>query len=328
MQNSEISDKPPRPSTLLRWSTHGWLSFTPAPFEDPSKLIYTESVREKILTLAHQFRDGREAFEALKLPWRRGLLFAGSAGNGKTSATRAIAHALGPHALHITLSAHDLLSASTFELACAQTLQRIENHDGCAVVVIDHLDELFRRMEPQDFFSILDHTWARSQATLWIGTTRHPDLVPKTQAVRPGRFETMYRFEGPHLEIREQLLRNLPLGISDEYTFKELLEQTDSLSFAHFEELRQICATLLLEQRELEMISAVRQYLQDQILTADRLGGVSDLTTDLQVRAAEVDPRVLKAALSMTDIMTTLMEKTIADAFEKASEAGAEIESI
>jgi SpoVK/Ycf46/Vps4 family AAA+-type ATPase len=179
-------------------------------------------------------------------------------------------------------------------------------------------------MEPQDFFSILDHAWSRSQATLWIATTRHPDLVPKTQAVRPGRFEQLFRFDGPNLEVREQLLRNLPLGISDEYTFRELLEMTETLNFAHFEEMRQICATLLLEQREMEMISTMRSYLQDQILTSDRTGGLSDLTTDTLQRTTEVDPRLLKSALSLTDIFTTLMNKTLSDAFQKANESGAE----
>ncbi len=314
---------------FLRWSTRGWLSFSPAPFETPESLIYPDSTREKLKTLAEQFRDGRESFEALKLPWRRGILFAGGPGQGKSAATRAIASYLGSTTLHITLPAHEVLNAGGWDWACAQILQKIEERQALdpsvrAVVVLDQFDEFTRRMEPQDFFQILDHAWARSQGTLWIATTRHPDLVPKTQAIRPGRFEQMFRFDGPNLETREKLLRNLPLGVSDEYTFRELLDLTESLHFAHFEEMRQICAHLLLEQREMELISAMRVYLQDQLLTSDRSGGYSDVTLNLMQRVHEVDPRVLKSALGLTDIFTALMEKTLADAFEKANETGVE----
>ncbi len=309
-------------SPLMRWTRSGWLTFAPPPFEDPSKLIYSPSHREKLANFATQFRNGREAYEALQLPWRRGILFAGPAGQGKTAATRAIAHFLGPNAPHWTIPAHEILNASTWEYALSDCLDLSDHWPAPRVIILDDIDTVIGKMEPFEFFSILDHALARSEGSIWIATTRHADLLPKTQAIRPGRFEQVLRFDGPNIELREQLLRNLPLGIPDENSFRDLLELTEGLTFAHFEELRQICATLLLENREYEMVSTVRVFLQDQLITGDRNGKPSDLTLETRQRIDQVDARVLKAALELTDVLTGLMDKTLAEAFERSRETG------
>lgn|GEM_PF-1042377 len=307
-------------SSCLRWSRQGWLAFAPPPHEDPSRLVFDAELRNQLERLSRAFRDGRENFEALRLPWRRGLLFSGAAGQGKTAATRAIAHNLGPATPYITIPAHEISHAGLLERAFADALVHLAPATGPSVVILDHLDEMITRMEPHEFFNVLDHALERSRGTLWIATTRHAELLPKTQCVRPGRFDINVRFDGPPLPLREVLLRNLPLGLANDSSFHELLELTEGLTYAHFEELRQICATLLMEGREYEIADAVRGHLRDQLIAGNRQGGASDLTEALGRRIEEVDPRTLQAALNMTDVLGALMEKTLEAAFLKQQE--------
>ncbi len=283
-------------------------------------MVFDAQLRGALERIAQQFRNGRENFEALRLPWRRGLLLSGAAGQGKTAATRALALFMGKNTPHITLNAHDVTGAGAFQKALSDALIFFDSLPAPRIFVLEHLDQMISRMETHEFFSILDHALARSQGSLWIGTSRHAELLPKTQSIRPGRFDQSLRFEGPTIELREVLLRNLPLGLSDENSFRELLELTEGLTYAHFEELRQLCANLLLEGREFEIPNTLRSHLRDQIIASDREGGVSDSTAEANRRITEVDPRVLRAALDMSDVLQALMEKTLDAAFEKRLE--------
>ena len=57
----------------------------------------------------------------------------------------------------------------------------------------------------------------------------------------------------------------------------------------------------------------MRSFVEDQRIAGDRLGGLSDSTAELQERVRQVDPRMLLAALEMTDVLKKLMEKVIGD---------------
>ena len=310
-----------------QWSRHGWLPFPPPRHEDPARLIYDAPLRATLERLARLFRDGRENFEALRLPWRSGLLLSGPAGQGKTAATRALALFMGKTTPYITVDSSEITGAGALQKALSDLLTFQQTLPAPRIVVLDQIDQMIARMETQEFFSLLDHALARSEGTLWVGTTRHAELLPKTQSIRPGRFDRSLRFEGPSLELREVLLRNLPLGLSDENSFRELLELSEGLTYAHFEELRQICAGLLLEGREHEIPDAVRSHMRDQLISGDREGGVSDSTSEVNRRVTEVDPRVLRAALDMTDVIEALMEKTLDAAFEKRLESPGEADA-
>ena len=99
----------------------------------------------------------------------------------------------------------------------------------------------------------------------------------------------------------------------------EWTEQTEGLTFSHFEELRQMIARMRLEELTTDEVSlAIRSYINDQIIAGDRWGGVSDTTQELQERVRQIDARLLMAALDMTDVFRRLIEKVIGDATVEA----------
>jgi SpoVK/Ycf46/Vps4 family AAA+-type ATPase len=312
---------------LQRWTRDGLLNLPWGPFESFERLVLSPHFRERLAEIAQRFRGGGAAFHDLELPWRQGLFLFGPSGAGKSAASRAVARALEWDCLAIP--AHEILDTHLFERAMAEACSRPHR-----VIVLEDVDQTIRHMEPADFFTLLDHAQARADGTFWVATSRNAEAAPKTQLIRPGRFDESIRLDAPAAPLRRELMMNLLvpyLSASeeqetalDEQEFATLVEDTQGLSFAHFEEMRQIAARLKLAERQGEAWTELRSYVQDQIIARDRWGGLSDITEEVGRRVNEIDPRVLKASLDMTDVFRTLMEKVIGDAAAQAKDKQAE----
>ena len=317
-------------SLFLRWTRDGALTLPWAGHETFDLLVQSPMLQERLKGIATRFREGRNAFAERSLAWRWGVFLFGPSGTGKSAAARATARLLDWDCL--VIPAHEILDAHLFESAMAFAATR----EKPCVIVLEDIDELVRRMEPHVFFTVLDQTMYRAEGTLWIATTRHPELAPKMQLLRPGRFEDAVRLEHPSTDLRRALLEKVipeeiarravetspeVASISDTF-LDEMVASSAGLSFSQFEELRQVTARAELEGRTDSLDTEIRTYVQDQIISGDRSGGLSDLTQEVEDRVRHMDPRVLKAALDMTDVFRTLMDKTIADAAEKSREGG------
>jgi SpoVK/Ycf46/Vps4 family AAA+-type ATPase len=307
---------------ILRWTRDGILGFAWTPHENTEKLTLAPALRTKLAQTAAAFREGRDAYHSAKLSWRRGILLFGPAGTGKTAASRAMARALDWE--HLTIPAHEILDSHLLERALGDALAA-----GQRVIVLEDIDQVVSRMEPEVFFALLDHAMERAEGTFWVATTRHPEDSPKTQLIRPGRFDESLRLDLPGTALRREILRDdlvvpffaaLPAGTDEEAMLTDLVTRTDGLSYSHFEEMRGLAARLKIEKRDGELWSLVRDYIEDQVIAGDRGGGLSDATLVLRDRVQQVDSRMLQAALDMTDVFRGLMEKVIGDAAEKARE--------
>ncbi len=341
-------------TALTRWTRDQLLTFEWTPFESPEKLVISTHFREKIEALCRGFAQGEAAHHAARLSWRRGVFLFGPSGSGKTAASRAIARILGWE--HFTIPAHEVLDSHLLEHALSDAIASSKR-----VIVLEDVDLVIQRMDPEIFFTLLDHAQERADGTFWIATSRRPENSPKTQLVRPGRFEESIRTELPSKALRRELLMNdflvpyyatvgsamgslrvvphsdgattdvagdgIPANpgtpaLSDEdRLLGELVEQTEGLGFSHFEEMRQIGARLKLDGQEARVWEEIQSYIQDQIIAGDRWGGISETNTELEERIRHSDSRILSAAMDMTDVFRTLMEKVIGDAAEKARTA-------
>ena len=57
-------------------------------------VILDESMKKELTTVTNKFFSSKEIYEDLGVPWKRGLLFHGPPGNGKTISIRALMHSL------------------------------------------------------------------------------------------------------------------------------------------------------------------------------------------------------------------------------------------
>jgi SpoVK/Ycf46/Vps4 family AAA+-type ATPase len=298
-----------------RWTRDGILNFSLSPFESFDKLVLTSHLKIKLEERLKLFLQGQESFHELNLPWRHGIFLYGTSGSGKTAAGRAVAHRLGWY--HLAIPAHEILDSHLFERALSDAVSQSQR-----VIVLEDVDLMVRTMEPETFFTLLDHAMERAEGTFWIANSKHPENVPKTQLLRPGRFDESIRLDLPSAELRSELVWQLLTlgGVEiDENRIREWVDQSSNLTFAHFEELRQITARMKLEKKDpSDYWPAFQNYIEDQMIAGDRWGGLSDQTEQLQERVQQIDPRILMAALDMTDVFRQLMEKVIGDAAEEA----------
>lgn len=307
MQNFKIS----------RWTRSGIINFDWNDFETFERLTINESIRAKLMAKVSYFQKGKDAFHKLKLPWRASYFFFGASGTGKTAASKALAQLLEWD--HFTIPAHEILDAHALELAFKDAVSTDRR-----VIVLEEVDRMIQTMETEDFFQLLDHTLERAEATFWIATTRHADQSPKIQLIRPGRFDEAIRFDFPNTELRSRLFNQLLESLNPELLkthealIPEWVEQSQNLTFSHFEELRRILVVKQLEGTtedfESGIPSLIQTFMDDQMIAGDRWGGLSDSTEKLQERVSHMDGRVLTAALDMTDVLRKLMEKVIGDA--------------
>jgi transitional endoplasmic reticulum ATPase len=68
-----------------------WESMTKARWED---VILDAGMKQSIIGDVERFFDGREAYERLAIPWKRGIILHGPPGNGKTISIKATMHML------------------------------------------------------------------------------------------------------------------------------------------------------------------------------------------------------------------------------------------
>lgn len=311
---------------LSRWTRDGVLNFTWSPYESFEKLAFSPHLRDRLQKRVEFFLQGEEEFHLHRLPWRYGIFFFGPSGCGKTAAGRAIAQSLDWH--HFTIPAHQILDSHLLERALSEALSKKNR-----VIVLEDIDQMTRVMDPEVFFTLLDHTMERAEGTFWIANSRRAEDAPKMQLLRPGRFDEAIRLEPPSAELRKVLfgefLESGELSEQDfEEAMKELVTATEGLTYSHFEECRQLVARLKLEQKSHEEVTGqLKSYIDDQAIAGDRWGGLSDSTAELETRVKQIDPRVLMAALDMSDVFRTLIEKVIGDAAEEAKTQQTELTS-
>ncbi len=306
----------PRPLILHRWTPEKTVEMPLPPYLSQEKLIRAEHLRSRLFETATHLKNAQEACESLGVAWRRGLFFFGPAGSGKTAAAQALALHLGWKLL--VIPGHEILSPLQLEHALAEVCSL--DH-GSRIILLENVDRMYPKMEPEVFFDLLDEGFSSVQGALWIATTKHASVLPKAQLVRPGRFDETFRFEPPSAPIRAELIRELPMPPPDTEALEALVDRTADLSYAHFEEMRCLCAQAIIANREMEIGLLLEDYFADQLLARERAGILSDDRERLDARIQQMDPRLLLAAMDMNDSLRRVMEKVLGDSLDRINEA-------
>lgn len=281
-------------------------------------------MQSQLQKLAVGLLGSQDFCEKARLPWRRGAFLYGPPGVGKSAAGRAIALLLGWQ--HITVPAHELID--THHLTRA--LFECTGH-GPAVIVLENIDALLRRMDASTFFDLFDAASERASGVFWIVTSRRPEEVPKNQFVRPGRFEEILRFAPPAAEVKRKYYETylapfLSEGEGSEVNLSKdehlaLLDSNENLTFSHLQEMRLLVAKVLMDGEPDKLANELRYFCQEQAIAGDRVGGASPSAMELEERVKLTDPRLLTSALQVTDAFKRVVEATIANAAEALAAA-------
>lgn len=205
-----------------------------ASFED---LILARTLKEQIRDDFRRFLDSRAAYEAHGLPWRRGALFIGPPGNGKTHCVRALVKELGVSALYVQ-SVRARYEPEEANLK--RVFERARQLRPC-VLVLEDLDALINAENRSFFLNQLDG-FEKNVGLIVLATTNHPERIDDAIVDRPSRFDRKYHFDLPELTERSAYLSMWQKRLSSNVSWSDasvlrVAESTQAFSFAYLKEL-------------------------------------------------------------------------------------------
>jgi len=204
---------------------------------DWDSLVLDASIRRLVQRDFEIFFEREDWFRQHNLPYRRGYLFWGTPGNGKSATLRVMA--AHPHIRPYTLDLSDKEEKSADVLHLFQ--KAAENTP--ALVVIEDLDRAFpmegkrtreRNVSFQTLLNCLDGLGTQD-GVIVAATANDPTCLDAAILKRPGRFDRVVQFRNPDADLRREYYKRLSPVLIGEH-FKIAIEQTEGFSFAQLRE--------------------------------------------------------------------------------------------
>jgi AAA+ superfamily predicted ATPase len=200
-------------------------------------LILSGNLKQDILEDLKHFFDSRETYETFNIPWKRGVLFVGPPGNGKTHAVKAIINALDYPCLYVK----SFRSERGLEEDNIHTVFEHARKSAPCMLVLEDLDSLLNAQNRSFFLNELDG-FAANVGVITIATTNHPERLDPAILDRPSRFDRKYPFDLPALPERLAYMAMWNASLQPALRLSEdgettLAKATEGFSFAYLKEL-------------------------------------------------------------------------------------------
>ncbi|KAI1154714.1 P-loop containing nucleoside triphosphate hydrolase protein [Nemania diffusa] len=205
-------------------------------------VILDEGMKKAIIDDHVSFFESRDTYAKLKVPWKRGVIYHGPPGNGKTISIKATMHML--YAMKDPIPTLYVRSLSSFngpEYALMSIFQKARQFAPCYLVFED-LDSIVSDQVRSYFLNEVDGL-KNNDGIFMIGSTNHLERLDPGISKRPSRFDRKYFFPDPDLKQRiayckfwqKKLADNEDVEFPDKLC-KAIAEITDKFSFAYMQE--------------------------------------------------------------------------------------------
>jgi ATPase family associated with various cellular activities (AAA) len=201
-------------------------------------LVLSEPVVNLIRRDFESFLARETWFRSRRLPFRRGYLFHGPPGNGKTSVIRAMLNSgkLDGHSVALFGDkTDDSYLERMFDLAA---------RNAPSLIVLEDIDRAFSKLPSQSFrtkvslphlLNCLDGLGTR-EGVIVVATANDPSALDPAILRRPGRFDRVVAFPAPTSELRKRYLRRFMPHVTEE-ELQDSVHRSEGFSFAQMREV-------------------------------------------------------------------------------------------
>src|SRR4030095_10034066 len=193
--------------------------------------------KEEIQSDFGQFFVSREVYQQYRIPWKRGVIFIGPPGNGKTHTVKALVNQLAKPCLYVKSFKSEY---ATDQENMRLVFVRARMTTPC-IIVLEDLDSMIDDKSRAFFLNELDG-FETNTGVVVLATTNHPERLDPAILNRPSRFDRKYYFNLPtaaersaYIAVWNEQLRP-ELRVSDNGA-THIVQQTDGFSFAYLKEL-------------------------------------------------------------------------------------------
>jgi len=191
-------------------------------------LFLPDGMAKEIRLAAESFFCAREKYENLGIAYRRGFLFTGPAGCGKTVTIKTIVSNCGiPCVAHVTreLSNDTICLGLAFHRAASQ---------APSILILEDLDKL--EVDLSGMLNMLDGL-ETPQGVLVLATANNPEKLDPALLLRPSRFDRVWNFPLPAFEQRLQFLSRKGGGTFGNQALEAAAKGAQGFSMAYVQEI-------------------------------------------------------------------------------------------
>lgn len=216
-----------------------------SPWDD---VVLSADMARDIRTNVQAFFQSSERYQQLGIPHRRGFVFAGPPGCGKTLMLKTLAYNTPAKFITVLGTAKVSDDEISYALDLAKKL-------APAVLLLEDLDRFVKceHISLSHFLNLLDGLQALN-GVLIIATCNHPEELDPALIHRPSRFDRIWRFELPKYEQRYALLYKRGGAFFSESVLQEAARRSEGFSMAYVQEI---------------VVSALLECVHDEVVPND-----------------------------------------------------------
>ena len=162
-------------------------------------VILNEKMKRELQRTVVRFFNSEEQYKRLNAPWKRGLIFYGPPGNGKTISLKALMHSLSVRKRPV-VSLYVKSIDYSYQMRAVFTIAR---QQAPCLLILEDVDALVTKDLRSYFFNEIDGL-ENNNGICIVATTNHLEKLDPGLAKRPSRFDRKYLFPLPDLGERIQ----------------------------------------------------------------------------------------------------------------------------
>jgi hypothetical protein len=257
-------------------------------------VILPDSLKQQVRNDFEGFFESRAVYEQYGIPWKRGALFIGPPGNGKTHTVKALINHLRRPCLYVKGLKSEY---ATEQENIGAVFARARMSTPC-LMVFEDLDAMIDDTNRSYFLNELDG-FESNTGLVVLATTNHPDRLDPAILDRPSRFDRKYYFNLPTVDERAAYIAAWNNQLQPELRLSEkaaraVATKTENFSFAYLKELF-VSATM--------QWMSTRGELPNQ-MSMDEI--IADQTTHLRTQMAEISANSAASASTYRPIARVL----------------------